>query len=251
MRRSSSRILLALLALALVHCGRQRGPDGDGDADADGDVDGDTDVDGDGDGDGDADADADADTDADADADADGDSVGSVCAGAHFATVDDFYAFLMQQRREYGGEDGFGRHERYKGIPWQGAYHEDTTFPNEFARDATLDARAQAEAERLAATSAPDGVEVPGASPGQRSFWVSGINTADWRISLAEEAGDFDAAGGFGGGDLPFALDSSNGSARLGFHYHDFGGDGPVITHMGMGAACDGTRTWWVLQMGP
>ena len=238
--------------LALSGCSGRRGAGGDGDGDADADADGD--VDADADVDSDADADADADVDGDADADGDADVVppagAAPCGDSHYPSPDDLHAFLMQQRREYGGEDGFGRHERYKGIPWQGAYHEVTTFPNEFARDAALDARAQTEAERVAAQTAPDGVEVPGASPGQRSFWVSGTSTADWRITLSEEPSDFEAPGGFGGSDIPFALDSSNGSERLVFHYHDSGGDGPVITHMGLGAACDGTRTWWVLQMG-
>jgi hypothetical protein len=211
---------------------------------------------------GDADADVDADTDADTDSDTDsdgdtdsdtgtGDGSGP-CVGSHFADVAAFYDFLMEKRRQYGGEDGYGRHDRYKGIPWQGEYHTNTTFPNEFAWDDSLAVRAASEAARLAGGGAADGEEIPGASPGQRPYWIADINTADWRISFAEEPGDFDAdGGGFASGDLPFALDSSNGSARLGFHYHDFGGDGPIINRMGVGASCAGETTWWGMQMGP
>ena len=53
--------------------------------------------------------------------------------------------------------------------------------------------------------------------------------------------------------DEYFALDKSNGSARMGLFYHDFGGDGPAIHRFGVGAAIVGdcTEIWWVIQFAP
>ncbi len=176
--------------------------------------------------------------------------VPSVASSSNFTTVSEFMDFVNEQRRNYGGEGGYGRHDRWKGIPWTGGeYHTDTTFPNAFPWDDGLAARAQEEACRLAAGGAVAGVRVDGASPGQKPFWIFGINTADWMISCKEDPGDWEP-GPFGG-DLLFGLHNSNGSSRLGLHYHDFGGDGPAINYAGAGAAEAGGSTWWVLQFGP
>jgi hypothetical protein len=206
----------------------------------------------------DADADTDADTDTGTGTGTDSDTgtgggPGEPCATSGLEDTTALYDFLMEQRRAYGGSDGIhGRHDRWKGIPWVGEYHTNTTFPDVFDLDSALAARAQTEADRLAGGGAPAGEECSGQSMNQRSFWDDAIDTADWRISFAEEAGDWDPPddGGFGGGDPAFALHQSNGTSRLGFHYHDFGGDGPVITHMGIGVSCADETTWWVLQMG-
>ncbi len=175
--------------------------------------------------------------------------VPSIASSSNFTTVAEFMEFVNEQRRNYGGEGGYGRHDRWKGIPWVGEYHTNTTFPNAFPWDEGLAARAQEEACRLAAGGAVAGTRVDGASPGQKPFWIYGINTADWMISCKEDPGDWEP-GPFGG-DLLFGLHNSNGSSRLGLHYHDFGGDGPAINYAGAGAAEAGGSTWWVLQFGP
>jgi hypothetical protein len=178
--------------------------------------------------------------------------VPTLASTSHFTTVAEFMEFINTQRRNYGGEGGYGRHDRYKGIPWEGTYHTDTTFPNAFPWDDALASRAQEEACRLADGGAVQGVRVNGQSPEQRPFWIHGINTADWMISCQEFAGDWDDISPPFVTDKRFGLHQSNGSSRLGLHYHDFGGDGPAINLVGAGAsdAGDGT-TWWVLQFGP
>jgi hypothetical protein len=176
--------------------------------------------------------------------------VPTIGSGSNFTTVAGFMDYVNEQRRNYGGEGGYGRHDRYKGIPWTGTYHTVTTFPNAFPWDDGLAARAQEEACRLAAGGAVSGTRVDGASPGQKPFWIYGINTADWMISCKEDPGDWEPVPF--GGDMAFGLHHSNGSSRLGLHYHDFGGDGPVINLVGAGAAdAGGGSTWWVLQFGP
>jgi hypothetical protein len=176
--------------------------------------------------------------------------VPSIGSGSEFTTVDGFMDYVNEQRRNYGGEGGYGRHDRWKGIPWVGEYHTNTTFPNAFPWDDGLAARAQEEACRLAAGGTVQGERVDGASPGVKPFWIYGINTADWMISCKEDPGDWEPTAF--GGDLKFGLHHSNGSSRLGLHYHDFGGDGPAINLVGAGAAdAGGGSTWWVLQFSP
>jgi hypothetical protein len=202
--------------------------------------------------DGARDADADAPLDDAGDRDTPAGCEPTIGSGSHFAAVDEFLGYVDEQRRNYGGEGGYGRHDRYKGIPWAGEYHTTTTFPNVFDRDDGLAERAQAEACRVAGGGAVQGVEIPGASPGQRPFWIHGINTADWMISVREHPGDWDDISPPFVTDKRFGLHHSNGSSRLGLHYHDFGGDGPAINFVGAGASSlpDGS-TWWVLQFDP
>jgi len=175
----------------------------------------------------------------------------AVAAESNFTTVQEFMDYIDEQRRNYGGEGPYMRHDRYKGIPWEGEYHTNTTFPNVFAWDEGLAARAQEEACRLAEGGTASGVRVNGQSPEQKPFWIYGINTADWMISVKEDPGDWENISEWSS-DKRFGLHHSNGSSRLGLHYHDFGGDGPAINRVGAGAAdSGGGSTWWVLQFGP
>jgi hypothetical protein len=171
--------------------------------------------------------------------------VPTIAASSHYSSMDELMDYLDLQRTNYNS------HDRWKGIPWTGGeYHTDYTFSTTFSRDDGLAARAQEEACRLAEGGSPMGEEIPGASPGQKPFWIYGINTADWMITVKEEPGDFEPTPF--GGDLKFGLHHTNGSSRLGLHYHDFGGDGPAINLVGAGARDDGANsTWWVLQFGP
>jgi hypothetical protein len=170
--------------------------------------------------------------------------VPTIAASSNYSSIDEFMEYLDQQRTNYYS------HDRWKGIPWTGGeYHNDYTFATTFSRDDGLAAIAQEEACRLADGGSPRGERIPGAVPTTKPFWISGINTADWMITVKEEPGDWE--GGFGG-DLKFGLHHSNGSSRLGLHYHDFGGDGPAINLVGAGARDDGSNcTWWVLQFSP
>ncbi|TET32665.1 MAG: hypothetical protein E3J72_19040 [Planctomycetota bacterium] len=159
--------------------------------------------------------------------------------------MQDLFNYVNEERGSYSN------HDPYKGIPWKGSYHNNRTFPLSFSWDDALAGSAQAEAESLAAGGSPQGTRVNGQdSSQQKPFWVSGINTGNWMISCKEDPGDWDNYKTMSS-DKKFALHSSNGSARLGLHYHDFGGDGPRISRLGVGGAADGSgSTWWVLQFG-
>jgi hypothetical protein len=163
---------------------------------------------------------------------------------SEFESITAYFGYLNDTRVNYDS------HDRYKGIPWQGAQHNARTFPLQFAWSETLAAQAQQEAERIANGASPSGTHVPGADPFTRDLWIDGINTEAWRIATAEYPGDWEPENFTG--NTSAALKNSNGSARLGFFYHDFGGDGPVITQAGLGAAIAADCVvWWVLQLGP
>ena len=162
---------------------------------------------------------------------------------SHFASIADHAAYLDQTRSDYAP------HDRWRGIPWSGEYHTMVTFPLQFTTAADLAAAAQAEAARVLAGGAPAGVDVPGQNGENRDMWIDGINTATWRITAFEYPGDW-VVPMFG--HERAALHPSNGSARMGLFYHDFGGAGPAITRMGVGAAVGADcRVAWVLQFGP
>jgi hypothetical protein len=166
---------------------------------------------------------------------------------SHWADVQAFFEELNMRRGQYGGEPPYGWHDRYKGIPWQGESHNNVTFPVRFTWDDDLAARALEEAQRLADGGQPAGTVVDGQNGCCRDFWIDGLNTADWRLTAAEYPGDYDDPY-----NSTAAINPSNGSARMGFFYHDFGGDGPAISRMGIGAVPTATcEVWWVMQFGP
>jgi hypothetical protein len=171
--------------------------------------------------------------------------------------VQGLFELVNSHRADYGGEGIYMPHSRYKGLPWQGEGHENWTFSTRFTWDDGLAEVAQDEAERLAAGGNPTGSQISGQAAIHNPFWIDGVNSEDWMISVWEEPGDFypDPNNPFSS-DVAFALDKSNGSARQGLLYHDFGGDGPAIHRLGVGGAlaenANGEcRVWWVLQFGP
>jgi hypothetical protein len=134
-------------------------------------------------------------------------------------------------------------HERYKGIPWQGE-NAIMTWPSYFTWDDCLAAQAQAAAEAIVAGQATHtGTRVAGQNGCCVDFYMDNLFESDFRISFDERPGEY--------GSGQWALYQGNGSARMGIHYADFGGDGPVIQMLGIGAAMDANcRVTWVLQFG-
>ncbi|TET33478.1 MAG: hypothetical protein E3J72_16800 [Planctomycetota bacterium] len=134
----------------------------------------------------------------------------------------------------YGGVGGYGYHDRYKGFPWRGEQHTNQTWPITFQRDSGLEAKAQAEAERINAGGTPKGEQRSG-------LYLDGVDTANYIIACKEL--DSTSMGKEGP-----PMSKNWGTARLAIHYHDAGGDGPVITKIGIGAVDAGEgHTWWVL----
>ncbi|TET37471.1 MAG: hypothetical protein E3J72_05750 [Planctomycetota bacterium] len=145
------------------------------------------------------------------------------------------YDFLMQQRRDYG-DGSYKRHRRYKGIPWEGEDHDITTWPDVFDWNDGVAAIAQAEADRLAGGGSPQGV-IAKATGDQ--LYLNAPISADYMCTTKEVPGQV----------LGFSYQC--GGARMAMHYHDFGGDGPVFTKIGIGAAdAGGGATWWVVRYG-
>ncbi len=175
---------------------------------------------------------------------------------SNFTSVMQFHSWVNTERAQYGGGLGGIAHSRWKGYPWEGEGHESFTFAVQFAWDDALAAQAQAEADALASGAAPQG-HVQNGSNGlpfcaAAPFWIDGINTASWKISLAEHPTDWmPPAAHPDSCPAPFALSADNQHARMGLHYHDFGGDGPSIQTVGVGAAVGADcEVWWVLQFG-
>jgi hypothetical protein len=130
----------------------------------------------------------------------------------------------------------------------------------QFTWDDALAASAQAEADALAAGGGPSGTQQNGSNGlpicAMAPFWIDGINTGSWKISFAEQPSHWMQTMYESCPPTTFALTPDNQHARMGLHYHDFGGDGPAITRLGVGAALvpDGEngecKVWWVLQFG-
>jgi hypothetical protein len=176
-----------------------------------------------------------------------GDGQPDISPCSNFAEVGELFDWINEQRGAYAGEGPYLPHSRYKGIPWQGEGHEIYTFATRFSWDDALAGSALEEAQRLADGGVPAGVQVAGQNGQNRDFWVDGLNTKDWRITAPEYPGDWE------GTYAPSALHISNGSVRMGLYYHDFGGDGPAITRLGMAAVIadpNACALWWVLQFG-
>lgn len=193
-------------------------------------------------------------------ADSGADSAGDTASGddvgecSNFTSAMQLHTYLNTERNQYGS--GFMPHQRYKGYPWQGEGHDVFTFSIPFAWDDGLAASAQAEAEALAAGGAPSGHQQNGSNGlpfcPAAPFWIDGLNSSSWKISFAEHETDWmpppehpDSC------PAPFALSADNQHARMGLFYHDFGGDGPAITRVGVGGAVGADcEVWWVLQFG-
>lgn len=182
---------------------------------------------------------------------------GDIGECSNFTSVEQFHSWLNTERQQYAGGFGGLGHDRYKGLPWQGEGHQNFTFSAQFAWDDGLAATAQAEAEAIASGAAsPSGGQSNGSNGlpfcPAKPFWIDGLNTSNWKISFAELAEDWmPPADHPDSCPAPFALSADNQHARMGLLYHDFGGDGPAIHSVGVGAAIgDDCQVWWVLQFG-
>lgn len=133
--------------------------------------------------------------------------------------------WMNEQRR------GYEPHDRYRGLPdfsgrGLGEYHTTVTWPIEMEWDECAAAIAQIEADAVASSSTPTGWEVECGG-----LWIEGVSTEQYMLTSKE---------GF--------MHAVNPFMRQAAYYHDPGGEGPVLTKLGAGAADagDGT-TWWVV----
>ena len=161
-----------------------------------------------------------------------------------FETASELCAYIDSERASYQG------HDRFRGPPWTGEYHQTVTWPLQLAVDASLSAAAQAEALALASGQAPAGQPYSDGSPPPHQYlYVAGVGTDAYSLATEEHPGDWttDIAG-----NLTAGITSNNGTARMALFYHDEGGTGPALTRIGCGgAASPGGGRFWVVKMAP
>ena len=159
-------------------------------------------------------------------------------SGSFFSSVDEFFDYVNEKRQSYAP------HDRWAGFPFAGGYyHDNVTWPYVMQWSDAAAIAAQAEADAVAGGAAPSGQET-GANPGQLPIYIDGLNTADYQVGGKERPGSFPTE--------TCTLCNSNGFMRMGVFYHDPGGDGPVLTSLGIGAADMGNGdTWWVMRFAP
>jgi hypothetical protein len=93
-------------------------------------------------------------------------------------------------------------------------------------------------ADAVAGGAPPTGYETM-ANPGANHLFIEGVNTSKYMVTGKESGGNF--------GTEQCTVCNSNPFGRMAIFYHDSGGDGPVLTSLGVGASAVGADTWWVL----
>jgi hypothetical protein len=153
-------------------------------------------------------------------------------------------AYVDMQRQ------GYSNHDAWEGLPFQGMYHSDRVWPSAMTIDPALTAAAQAEAQRLAGGGAPSGQEFA-LNPGTKPIYIHGVNSSAYQITSIDVPGDWVAENLTG--NIYAGLSDQNVSARMGIFYQDPGMSGPVLAHLGCGAALapDGQSRFWILEFGP
>jgi hypothetical protein len=143
------------------------------------------------------------------------------------------FAYINETRVSYEP------HERYGGFPFEGSYHAQVTWPLVMQWNEQAAALAQAEADAVATGQPPAGKATfynPGAGP----LYIEGVNSNTYVVTSVEWPGNFTA------GEACTQC-ASNPFARMGIFYQDPGGNGPVLTQLGIGAADAGNGdTVWV-----
>lgn len=160
-----------------------------------------------------------------------------------FSTAEELCAWVNQQRQ------GYAPHDRWRGLPVSGEYHQNVTWPMAFTVDPSVSALADAEAKRVAAGGAPAGTPVQ--LNFNKTLWFSGLNSSSYQVTSSDVPGDWIPAQFTG--DFTAGLTTGNPAARMGIYYQDPGGGGPVLARMGCGAAlaANGQSRHWVILLRP
>jgi hypothetical protein len=133
--------------------------------------------------------------------------------------IHDMFDWINSQRV------GYEPHDRYWGIPFSDDhFHQSVTWPITMTWDETAAAVAQNEADSIAAGGPPSLISVENGI-----IYVSTPCTAPYMVHTVEET-----------------MTSVNPFMRMAAYYHDFGGQGPVLDKLGVGASDngDGTTSW-------
>jgi len=125
------------------------------------------------------------------------------------------------------GRLSYETHDRYWGIPFSDDhFHSDVTWPLVMTWDDNAAAIAQNEADAIAGGATPSGINVENGI-----IWISSPCTAPFMVHTDEAT-----------------MSAINPFMRMAVLYHDFGGNGPVLDKIGIGASDVGNGdTAWVL----
>jgi hypothetical protein len=162
-----------------------------------------------------------------------------------FKTPDELCAYVNKNRQDYQP------HDRFKGPPWSGSYHTNTTWPLTFTMDSALMAEATMKAQALAGGQQPQGNPYSdGEPPPHEYLWITGVDTAHYVIASQEKPGDWSPE--MFTGNIKAGITPTNGTSRMAMFYHDPGGSGPVLSKIGCGGAQSpgGSSWWWVVILG-
>ncbi|HFE47025.1 MAG TPA: hypothetical protein ENJ18_16330 [Nannocystis exedens] len=148
--------------------------------------------------------------------------------------VSDMFDYVNGERQDYQP------HDRYRGFPLAGGYHQTVTWPIVLEWSDSAAAIAQAQAQAVAQGAAPKGMPTF-ANPGTEPVYVEGVDTTMYMVEGVERPDQFLTE--------ICTLCNSNPAMRMSVFYQDPGGQGPVLTKLGIGAADMGNGdTWWVLR---
>ncbi|TET35849.1 MAG: hypothetical protein E3J72_10100 [Planctomycetota bacterium] len=140
------------------------------------------------------------------------------------------YDYINATRQSYM------HHDRWKGMPWEGDYHNNITWPSSHSWSDSLADQAQADADRLAG----GGGGSPKGMPARFSqgMYIDGLGAANYQVTGLEKDG------------VQHDFLHKSGTARMAIHYYD-PGEGPVLRQIGIGAADTGNgSTYWILLYG-
>jgi len=167
--------------------------------------------------------------------------------GTGFTSTKQMYDYINMLRQQYSN------HIPYDGYPFQGANAQAMTWTTTLVWDASLAAKAQTEADRLANGDKPSGQYFPFMNDANgEGFTTYGLDTPEYVIASRADGAlpPFTNAYGIMEPAHHFCF-SSNGFFRMAVAYQTGSGAYNKKTRLGVGAAEGGTNvTWWVLIFG-
>jgi hypothetical protein len=167
--------------------------------------------------------------------------------GTGFTDVMQMFNYVNQTRQQYSN------HIPYDGYPFQGMNAQTMTWAKTLTWDASLAAKAQTEADRLANGGKPNGAYFPFQNDGNgEGFYTTGLNSPEYWIASRADGALPQFKNAYGQLEPPHHFcNTANGMYRMAVAYQTGTGNFNKKTKLGVGATEGGTNiTWWVLLFG-
>jgi hypothetical protein len=163
--------------------------------------------------------------------------------GTGFTSVQQMFDWVNETRQQYS------THIPYDGYPFQGQNADMMTWSLILAWDDGLAAEAQAEAEKVAASSQAEGEYFPYQNEPGEGFWLTGLDTNRYKLSAKSDGYLMPGTDPWGNPKPPNKWHhTSNGFYRMAVAYQTGTGQFNHKSKLGIGAAEGGDQiTWWVL----